>query len=430
LSDAGVREGIGHTTRAMAHAGLSIADIDRIIPHQTSLLTIRSVIRRLNQAFGTRAFGDANVINNLAERGNTSTTTHIVALHDASRDGRISSGQRLMFGIAGSGINVGNAFYALDDLPGRIVTGAVSPRPAPPRPRLRRQIPVRIAGLGIAWPDGSAPTTLGLIGRATAQCLDEASIPASTVDTLIHAGLYRSGMIAEPAIAAITAGELGFDGTTSAGGSVLGFDLTNGGLGLLDACRIACALIEAGRSMAALVVASEVEERAPDDPEAPVAAMGSALLLRADPQQVHGFLGFHGHRCDDLVDAFAAWATHDPGAYYIRSTERSVLAEAVLEHLPAVVAELCQALEVDPAAIRAVIPPSVARDLAERLRHRWPALARCIVELPWPAGDLFTSSIPAGLAVLRADCRTAAGDLVLLTSIASGGQVGAALYRL
>jgi 3-oxoacyl-[acyl-carrier-protein] synthase III len=429
-----VRQAVNHTRRALDELGRALTDIDCIIPHQTSLTTIHAAAHQMNKALGGPFLNEKNVINNLAERGNTSTTSHVVALYDAALDGRIGSGNRALFSIAGSGITVGTAVYVLDDLPDRLASGAPSTRVAPPVPPARAlrhsSPPIEVAGIGLAGPDQPEnTTTLNLIAAASAGCLRMAGRSASDVELLIHAGLYRTGMIAEPPIAAVAAGELGFDGTTSESGNVLAFDLGNGGLGLFDACRVASSLIGCGAVGNALVVASEVEQREPGVTRPDIAACGSALFLRAGRPRGRGLLGFHVRHFSDAIDAFAAWAEQAAGHTFIRSGDRATLAQRYLEHLPAVVAELLDDWAVKAESIRAVVPPSMSPTNADRLRRSWPVLGERVVALPWPSKDLFTSSLAFGLRRLQDAGLVATGDLVVLTGAASGVQVGAALYR-
>lgn len=434
LAAVGVREMVAHAHETLGRLGRSIADFDHFVPHQVSLLAIQAAIRRVNKVFGGSVLHERNVINNLATRGNTSTTTHIVALYDASLDGRIRSGQRLLFEIAGSGVNVGTAMYSLDNLPHRLATGTASTRSTPPSagpaPGRAWARPVRVTGMGLTGPaaPGTA-TTLGLIRQATAKCLTEARRRSSDVELLIHAGVYSTGMIAEPAIAAIAAGELGFDGTNARSRNVLGFDLTNGGLGLFDACRVACELISAGEVGNALIAASEVEQRERDVTQPGVAVCGSAQFLEEDPARRQGYLGFHARHIDAHIDEFGASAMQRNGQSFVRSGDRAALEDRYVEHIPLVAAELLDALEVRPQSIRAVVPPSLSPLSVCRLRRLWPVLGERVVALDWTGADLFTSSLTFGMHRLLEVGAVARGDVALLACAGSGVEIGAALYR-
>lgn len=432
LSVAMIREAVTHTHSTLDRLGRSHCDIDHVIPHQTSLTAIEAARQQMNRAFSEPFLHEGNLINNLAEVGNTATTSHVLALRAGVLDGRIRSGGRVLFGIAGSGINVGTAVYALDDLPTLLAAGTRSTRLVPPAtvPAAQSRQPVEVAGIGVTLPDDSADTsTLGLITQASTDCLRAADRTPSDVEMLIHAGLYRSGMVAEPAIAAIAAGELGFDGAATLSGEMLGFDLVNGGLGLFDACRVASALICCREVSNALVIASEVEERSPGTSQPRIARCGSALFLRADPDRRRGFLGFHTRHFDGGIGRFAAWGSNSDGRAVIHSDDRALLEEQYLKHLPLVVAELLEQTGIGPKSIRAVVPPSLSPPAVRRLHRQWPVLGERMVALPWPGRELFTSAMSFGLRRLHDEGAVASGDLVVLAGAGSGVQVGAALYR-
>ncbi len=428
-----VREAVAHAQATLGILGHAYGDVDRTIPHQSSWTTIEAIIRQTNRVFAAPALSERNVINNLARRGNTASTTHMLALRDASLDGRIRSGDRVLFGVAASGINVGTAVYRLDDLPARLAAGTASVRTAPPPVRARTAWPalrtVAVAGTGLVQPAGAPATTMEMIGQATRDCLRDAGRHASDVELLIHAGVYRTGFIAEPAIAAIAAGEFGFDGATASSGNVLAFDLGNGGLGLLDACRVACSLISAREVGNAIVVASEAEERECGIGAARVARCGSALFLEADPSAQRGFLGFHSRQVGDGMDPFSAWAEQRGGCSFIRGADRTLLYDRYVAHLPRVVSELLEAIGVAHESIRRVVLPWLPEPVVGRVQRSWPVLGDRVV-VPHPANaDLFTSALPFGLRRVQTEGLVATGDLVILTAAASGAQVGAALYR-
>jgi 3-oxoacyl-[acyl-carrier-protein] synthase III len=236
-------------------------------------------------------------------------------------------------------------------------------------------------------------------------------------------------MIAEPAVAAVAAGELGFDGTAAPSGNILGFDLTNGGLGLFDACRVACELIRAGEVGNALVTASEAEQREPGVTRPGVAVCGSAQFLELDPVGQRGYLGFHARHVDAHVNEFGAWGMQQGGRSFVRSDDRVALENRYVEYIPIVVAELLGAMEVRPQSISAVIPPSLSPPSVRRLRRHWPVLGECVVPPGWTGADLFTSALPFGLHRLLESGAVAAGDVAVLACAGSGVGIGAALYR-
>jgi 3-oxoacyl-[acyl-carrier-protein] synthase III len=104
------REVFKHAVNAMrqaaidgiAAAGLTIADIDLIIPHQANLRIIDAIVERLD-------FDRDNVFINLDKYGNTSAAAVAIALDEAHRQGRIKPGDRILLVAFGAGLTWASA---------------------------------------------------------------------------------------------------------------------------------------------------------------------------------------------------------------------------------------------------------------------------------------------------------------------------------
>jgi len=104
------REVFKHAVNAMrqaaidgiAAAGLTIADIDLIIPHQANLRIIDAIVERLD-------FDRDNVFINLDKYGNTSAAAVAIALDEAKRQGRIKPGDRILLVAFGAGLTWASA---------------------------------------------------------------------------------------------------------------------------------------------------------------------------------------------------------------------------------------------------------------------------------------------------------------------------------
>lgn len=88
------------TREALTAAGLSLADVDWLIPHQANIRIIDSLIHRLK-------FDRERVIVNLDRVANTSTASIPIALDEALRSGKISSGDLLVLTAFGAGATYG-----------------------------------------------------------------------------------------------------------------------------------------------------------------------------------------------------------------------------------------------------------------------------------------------------------------------------------
>ena len=98
---------------AISEAGISLADIDYLIPHQTSARAIHAGTRDFAQRLGATP---KHVVMNLEEYGNTSSTTLFVALHKYLEEQRIRKGDRVMLLALASGIEIGMAIFTTDGL--------------------------------------------------------------------------------------------------------------------------------------------------------------------------------------------------------------------------------------------------------------------------------------------------------------------------
>jgi 3-oxoacyl-[acyl-carrier-protein] synthase III len=95
----------------IGEAGIDLADIDYLIPHQTSARAIRQGTQEFARRLGAKP---KHVVVNLEEYGNTSSTTLFVALHKYLEEQRIHKGDRVMLLALASGIEIGIAIFTID----------------------------------------------------------------------------------------------------------------------------------------------------------------------------------------------------------------------------------------------------------------------------------------------------------------------------
>ena len=103
--------------RALDASGWTLDDLQHIIPHQVSVRAIENGVRAVSRYMGgalpdiTRCSAD--------HYGNTSTTSHFLAIHDAILQGQIQNDHNVMMVSGASGIVIAHAAYRFDDLPQR-----------------------------------------------------------------------------------------------------------------------------------------------------------------------------------------------------------------------------------------------------------------------------------------------------------------------
>jgi 3-oxoacyl-[acyl-carrier-protein] synthase III len=92
------------STIALERAGLTLDDVDLLIPHQANVRIIDATARRLG-------LDESKVYVNIHSYGNTSAATIPVALTEALEEGRISPGDVLVLTAFGGGLTWGSVVY-------------------------------------------------------------------------------------------------------------------------------------------------------------------------------------------------------------------------------------------------------------------------------------------------------------------------------
>jgi amino acid adenylation domain-containing protein len=432
-----VRHSVPYVAAVMQRHRWQPETCDHLVMHQTSQASLNDAVTAVNREFGRAALHRGNTIYNLAERGNTATTTHFVALADQIGSNRIGSGDNVVFSVTGSGQTVGTALYTFDDLPDRMrrggdghhrrrVDGHHSESAAPPR--------VRIDNVAVAPAQSVPPSSIRLATQAAASCLDGSELDGAALGLVLHAGVYRDDFLSEPAVAALVAGELGIndDADCADGPKTLAFDVLNGAVGFLNACHVAAGMIAAGKTSHAMVVASEIENNPPESgyPLHGLAETGSAILLSAG-DGTEGFGRFvFGHH-PEHADALATYTQRDRGRTWLRIDRDPNLTAVYLGCIRSAVKELLTLEGLDPADIALVFPPwlpaAAVGELAARIDI--PRSRFIDVSEAGPGADPFTSSLPYAIDYARRHRLARPGDLALLVNVGSGVEVGASTYR-
>jgi 3-oxoacyl-[acyl-carrier-protein] synthase-3 len=87
--------------QALEANGMTLKDLDWVVPHQANLRIIEAVAKRLDLPM-------EKMIVNIQRYGNTSAATVPTAFDEAVRDGRIKPGQTVLFDVFGAGLTYGS----------------------------------------------------------------------------------------------------------------------------------------------------------------------------------------------------------------------------------------------------------------------------------------------------------------------------------
>ena len=88
--------------KVIQEAGLSVQDIDLLVPHQANLRMIEAVAKRLEMSM-------ERAVINIDRYGNTSAATIPIALCEASEAGRLHEGDNVLMTACGGGLTWGSA---------------------------------------------------------------------------------------------------------------------------------------------------------------------------------------------------------------------------------------------------------------------------------------------------------------------------------
>jgi 3-oxoacyl-[acyl-carrier-protein] synthase III len=110
---AGIEEAVPRLREVLDAAGLSLNDVDYLIPHQTSA----RAIEKAAADFSVRLGGEPkHVVVTVDELGNTASTTHFVALWKYLSEGRFREDDRILLLSLASGLEVGIVIFTVGQL--------------------------------------------------------------------------------------------------------------------------------------------------------------------------------------------------------------------------------------------------------------------------------------------------------------------------
>ncbi len=436
LSGVAVKEGAKHVCKMVWAVGED--SIDTMITHQTSKISIQSGIAEVNRILNSEKFNSENTINNLEKRGNTSTTSHFVAVMDNIQSGRLKSGEHVLFSVNASGVTLGTAVYFFDDLPDRIRQFQETNTRAEKmetrmveHPGVIAEPTISIGSIGIV-PKGIdiKKSTFDLANHAARECFQQSGINGDDIDLMIFSGVYRDEFLCEPAVAAMLAGDLQMRSDVyRETGNSFAFDVLNGSLGFLNALQTGISMISSGKADNALVLASEIEnncERWPED-LLDVEETGSAMFLKKS-EDGSGFGDFVFKKFTQYSNARIVeniWKDTKP---FLEVQLDEQIEDYYIACMVETVAELMMKARIDMDKIAKVFPQQISSTFIQKLSKALNLPAEKVVDVTAGRKDLFTSSIPYAMQEAISNQEVKKGDIGLIISVGSGIQTGCAIY--
>ena len=442
LHEVAIRHSAAHIVQTLKDIQWGKDALHHVIIHQTSERFFYEAARQVNEIVQDTYCHDGNMLDNLADRGNTATTTHFLAVWDFILNDRIQAGDNVVFAVQASGLTIGTAPYTFDDLPDRIRDAESGATPANPPARGRaeartaasiRQPRIRLESLGVAaeTPD-AGKDSVDLACNAMDRCLAQSSYQRDDIALLIYAGVHRNDFLGEPAIAAMIANraKLNETGDAASGKRTFAFDIFNGSIGFLQACYAGVGLIRSQAYPMAMVVASEIENNRglPGKDLLGIAETGSAVILDTSPDAAVGFGDFVFRSFDDYLETFSSWLVQAGGQTSLRFARLGDLETACLECIPPTVEELLTKEGLRIEDIKVILPPQISASFVPRLRAAMSGSHARFVDLARNHNDLYSSTLPYTLQHVREQGWVEKGDIGLIINVGSGIQVGCATY--
>jgi 3-oxoacyl-[acyl-carrier-protein] synthase III len=436
LTAVNLHHAIMHADYTRKRIGWSPDAFQHLIMHQVSRMSLEGAVRKINKLYKKDICDRENVINNLPERGNTATTSHMVALNDCIQKNRIKSGDKVFFSIYGSGLTIGSAYYTLDDLPDRMKQKHVSKQ----KPRELQPLPspgFRIESIGVPAMREAKNVkgdSLALSGMAAEECFKNSSHDRNDIDLLIYAGVYRKDFLCEPAMASLLAGALNINADIKSPQQkkTFAFDVFNGGVGFLNACYTAIQVIRAKKLNTAMIITSEIENNAGVFPEAQLGLeeTASALILEqtGDDNGKSGFGHFIFDYMTDYLEAFRSHLAWKNGKAYLDFNRDPGIYDYYIQCIAGTVHKLLNSQGLTMAQIKVIFPPQISSSFILKLSDKMNVPRDKFVDIARDNKDYFTSSFVYALQCYRQQDRERHGGAALVINVGSGIQVGCALY--
>ncbi|RMD84272.1 MAG: non-ribosomal peptide synthetase, partial [Lentisphaerae bacterium] len=463
-----IRESVKHVIQKLRQMNWSRESLKHFVMHQTARGAISELARQVNEYYRAKMLDHSNMIYNVERRGNTSSTTHFVAIWDNILNNRIQNGDNIVFAVQASGITLGTAPYTFDDLPDRlrafeaneneknnveenpadsgrqageksISVPTIQPSAQSKLKNISEEVPFKITIESIATlsddevrqlPHSAIQYAVKVIDK----CFNISSLPKEEIDLLIYAGVHRDQFLSEPAIASILAGEtkINSDVPPDSPHKTFAYDVLNGSVGFLNACSNAMAMLRSQRMNHVMIVTAEMENNANlrGRPNLGIKETATATILSRTSDgtsPAEGIRAIDFFYAPQYIDAFYSHIGQEAGTSYLDFRRDPNLFDYYHESTCQAVTQFLQTQKLTWDMIDLIAPPQISPDFVQKLGDQLQIPPKKLVNLAEEV-DLYTASVPFCLNHLRQQYAHS-GKLALILSVGTGVQVGCLLYH-
>ncbi len=421
-----------HVVNTMYQNNWEKEEIRFLIPHQTAEKVIYKAIIQVNNRKGDVHFDLDNTLVNLKKRGNTSTTTHFIALMDKILEGEINEGDKIVFSISASGITVGTALYDMDDLPKRIRLG-MGEKSAPIITEKPATIPVNISGVANLPNDyRGRRKTFEMISPVLKELLSKRKETDAKIGLIVFSGMYVTDHISEPAVAAMILKEIGLTPEEQSkyfSSDLLAFDIKNGSLGTQKAMESAQMILQHNEMEQALVISSEVSHSSIDSlVDFPTEHSASVLLVSKNNRNAKFVMTESQHyNFWEHISDYKVCITWGKGEIGLQSKKCNFLHQKYLNCIELAVNRFFEETGTSWTDYSSIAIPAISKLFKTEFFNQFSQVAlERVLEIP-TRKDAFTANVP--LALEQWSQRKDESDTLLQIQVGAGMQVHVSVWK-
>ncbi|NOY68019.1 MAG: hypothetical protein GXP53_00790 [Deltaproteobacteria bacterium] len=281
--------------------------------------------------------------------------------------------------------------------------------------------------------DRSVKTSLELCRKAAVPCIEQSGYEKEDIGIVVSVAVYRDDYFCEPSFSSFVQKDLkiNHDKQDSTGPKTLSLDVLNGAMGFLNACQLSTAMIASGKVKTGLVVSSDiVDDNVSEKGDSPgFHPSGAAMLLTGGNNSGSGFKSFHFRTFPEMQDSFESYMFNDTMGMTLIFKRDSNIEDAYLRAVSRGVSEF---LENENTAIDdfdLIIPSQISSGFITKTAAILGVERKKMIDVTVDDGDLFNASLPAAMDHVFKHNLSAPGKKALIINIASGVQVGCAVYQ-
>jgi 3-oxoacyl-[acyl-carrier-protein] synthase III len=279
----------------------------------------------------------------------------------------------------------------------------------------------------------SVKTSLELCRRAAEPCIKKSAYSKEDIGLVVSVSVYRDDYFCEPSFSSFVQNDLkiNHDKTDSLGPKTLSLDVLNGAMGFLNACQLCSAMITAGKVKTGLVVSSDLVNGNVSEKGDPPGFLptGAAMLLAGKKNGGSGFKTFYFKTFTEMQDACESYMFHDKDHMTLIFKRDPAVEDIYLRAISMGVSKFLEREAVGLDDFDMIIPSQISSGFITKMAGVLGVKREKMIDVTREGGNLFNASIPAAMDHIFKRNKPEPGQKALIINVASGIQVGCAVYE-